>query len=49
MGGDLGLGWGLDTIKPHSSVPLDKCVYVFLLMGGEAHLLLLFVLHSWAL
>lgn len=41
----MGLGWGLDAVKPHSSAPLDKCVHVFLLMGGEVHLLLCFVLH----
>lgn len=32
----MGLKWGLGTVKPHSGVLLEKCVYVFILMGGKA-------------
>ena len=35
-GGDVGLEWDLGTVKPHSSVLLEKCIYGFLLMGGKA-------------
>jgi len=34
--GDMGLKWGLDTVKPHSGVLLEKGIYGFLLMGGKA-------------